>query len=347
MRARLLRWYRRHRRPLPWRRVSDAYTVWVAETMLQQTRSETVRAYYHRFLRRFPTLASLARAPESAVLAQWSGLGYYARARNLRRAAQQVLALHGGRLPADAAQLRELPGIGRYTAGAVASIAFGVRAAALDGNVARVLCRHFEIPGSPSSPAVARRLWEVADALVQRRSPGEWNQALMELGATVCRAKAPRCSRCPLRSTCAAHRSGRVDLFPAPGRRPVVRRARRACVVLERGTRTLVARREEGKLLHGLWEFPSREVPDARLPHAVACELAATIGAPRGGLRLAGKIEHTIMNRRIETQVFIARVGEGFMIRLRGGRWLRWSELAALPLSAASLRITELRRQGW
>ena len=343
MRSPLLRWYRRHRRQLPWRRTTDPYAIWVAETMLQQTRSETVLGYYDRFLRRFPSLAALARAPESAVLARWSGLGYYARARNLRRAARRVLALHGGRLPTAPAELVELPGIGRYTAGAVASIAFGVRVAALDGNVARVLSRHFEIPGALRSPAVERRLWTVAEELVPRRSPGDWNQALMELGATLCRAKAPACSCCPLRKTCAANRNGRVDRFPEPSRRPHMRRVRRACVVLERGDRALLVRRDEGRLLRGLWEFPSREAPDGRPPRAVAREVASKIGAAHAPLRLEGKIEHTIMNRRIETQVFVAQLAGRTPPRSASARWFRWSDLAALPLSAAGLRIARLR----
>jgi A/G-specific adenine glycosylase len=343
MRSPLLRWYRRHRRHLPWRRTTDPYAIWVAETMLQQTRSETVLAYYRRFLRRFPTLAALARAPESAVLARWSGLGYYARARNLRRAARCVLALHGGRLPTAPAELVELPGIGRYTAGAVASIAFGVRAPVLDGNVARVLSRHFEIPGALRSSAVERKLWTVAEELMPRGSPGDWNQALMELGATLCRAKAPACSCCPLRKTCAANLSGRVDRFPEPSRRRVMRRVRRACVVLERGDRALLVRRDEGRLLRGLWEFPSREASDGRPPRAVAREVASTIGAAHAPLRLEGKIEHTIMNSRIETQVFVAQLAGRTPPRPAGARWFRWSDLAALPLSAAGLRIARLR----
>src|SRR5262245_791594 len=203
VRAQVLRWYRRHRRDLPWRRTRDPYAIWVAETMLQQTRSETVQRYFARFLGRFPTVAALARARESAVLTLWSGLGYYSRARHLHRAARRVVAAHEGRVPADPAALRALPGVGRYTAGAIASIAFGRAEPVLDGNVARVLARWFGVRGDPRSSAVQATLWNLATLLVHSRAPGEWNQALMELGATLCTPRHPGCGRCPVRSQCA------------------------------------------------------------------------------------------------------------------------------------------------
>ena len=185
----LLRWYRRHRRSLPWRGTRDPYRVWVSEIMLQQTRVETVRDYYRRWLREFPTLAALARAPVARVLKLWEGLGYYSRARNLHRAARQIR----GRVPETVAELQQLPGIGRYTAGAIASIAFGQRAPVVDGNVARVFTRVF---------ARTDRHWELAEVLLPSRNCGDFNQALMELGALVCLPVQPRCEKCPLRGVC-------------------------------------------------------------------------------------------------------------------------------------------------
>ena len=338
-RASLLRWYRRHRRDLPWRQTRDPYSIWVAETMLQQTRSETVRRYYPRFLRRFPSVSALARAPESAVLAAWSGLGYYARARHLRLAARRVAARHGGELPGDPRALRALPGIGRYTAGAVASIGFGIPAPVLDGNVARVLARHFMVRGAIRAPKVAARLWQIAEDLVDRSSPGDWNQALMELGARLCTPRAPACPRCPLRSTCAAYRAGSVERLPDPPPRHPPRRVRRACLVLKDDDRVLMIRNDRGRLLRGLWEFPSVEPKPAETLEAAAREELTRLGVRRAPLRAGGRILHTITNRRIETFVFHARLDRRAPARRPGMRWFRPRELAGLPLSAVGLRI--------
>jgi A/G-specific adenine glycosylase len=337
----LLRWYRRHRRRLPWRASRDPYAIWVSEIMLQQTRVETALRYYPRFLERFPTLESLARAPQSAVLARWSGLGYYSRARQLHDAARAVVARHGGRLPRDLAALRALPGIGRYTAGAIASIAFGARAPLVDGNVARVLARHFEIPGSPRSADFQRRVWTLAERLVPARSPGDWNQALMELGATICTALAPACGQCPVRRSCASRRSGRVALFPERARRAAPRSERRACVALERGDRVLLARRASGRLLRGLWQLPSRPVPEGRSADEVAREIVADLGVPAAGLRADRSIRHSIMERRIESVIFCARGRD--REPPPGARWFRWRELGAVPVSTVELRLSRER----
>jgi A/G-specific adenine glycosylase len=335
----LLRWYRRRRRDLPWRRTRDPYAIWIAETMLQQTRSETVLRYYPRFLARFPTLSSLARARESAVLAAWSGLGYYARAHNLRWAARRIVERHDGRMPRGVEALRALPGIGRYTAGAVASIAFGVRTPVLDGNVARVLARWFAVCGPVRSHSVMRSLWRKAERLVHRSAPGDWNQALMELGATVCTPRAPACGRCPVRRGCAAHRAGRVDHFPEVARRPAMHRVRRVCVVLEAGDRVLMVQRDRERLLRGLWEFPGVDLVPDEAPQASARVILKRLGAKRPRLRPAGSFLHTITNRRIQTFVFGVSIARGEPRTIPQARWLRRDALARLPLSAAGLRI--------
>ena len=202
-RRRLLAWYARHRRPLPWRETRDPYAILVSEIMLQQTQVARVEEYWTRFLRRYPTVDALASASADAVHESWAGLGYYARARNLHAAAQQVARDHAGTFPPDPDELRRLPGIGRYTANAVASIAFGADVGTVDTNIARVLARAFRIPGPKKSARRARRTWHLVDALVPRGRAGDWNQALMDLGATICTARAPRCPQCPVRTTCA------------------------------------------------------------------------------------------------------------------------------------------------
>jgi A/G-specific adenine glycosylase len=338
-RTSLLRWYRRDRRELPWRLSRDPYAIWIAETMLQQTRSETVLRYYPAFLRRFPNVSALARATESAVLAAWSGLGYYARARCLRLAARQIVARHGGELPRDLGALRALPGIGRYTAGAVASIGFGIVTPVVDGNVARVLARHFKVRGAIRAPKVAAALWQIAEGLVDRSSPGDWNQALMELGARVCTPRAPACPRCPLQASCTAYRAGWVERLPDPPPRRPPRRVQHACVVLKDEERVLMVHRNHGRLLRGLWEFPAAEPRAGETLQAAAERELTRLGIRRARLREGARILHTITNRRIETFIFHAHLDGRAPARRPQTRWFAPRELARLPLSAVGLRI--------
>jgi len=302
LRRALLRWYGRHRRPLPWRATRDPYRVWLSEVMLQQTRIATVTPYYHAFLRRFPTLEALARARDADVLEAWAGLGYYRRARSLHAAARWVVREHGGRVPDEPASFARLPGVGRYTTGAVLSIAYGRPLPALDGNAARVLSRLEALPASVRVPAGARRLWERAAALVPARRPGDWNQALMELGATVCTPRAPGCAACPLRRACRAHALGCVDRFPPAPARHAGERVRQAHALITRRGRVLMARRE-GPLLAGLWEPPGVEVRRGRPETALRRRLAEL------GLRVRlvpanASVRHTITHRRIEAEVW-------------------------------------------
>jgi len=223
LRLALLRWYDGQARDLPWRRTRDPYAIWVSEVMLQQTQVSVVLPYWRTFLARFPDVAALARSDLDEVLAAWRGLGYYARARNLHRAAQAVVERHAGRLPDDVEALRALPGFGRYTVGAVASIAFGRSVPLVDGNVARVLARLFGVEGSAGDAVREKQLWALAETLVEGERPGDWNQALMELGATVCRPEQPTCLLCPLRSCCVALASGRVGGIPPGSELPALR----------------------------------------------------------------------------------------------------------------------------
>ncbi|MFQ5946291.1 MAG: A/G-specific adenine glycosylase, partial [Anaerolineae bacterium] len=218
-----LAWYENHQRPLPWRDGSDPYAIWVAEVMLQQTQARTVVPYYTKFIRRFPTAESLAAASLDEVLKAWEGMGYYARARNLHDAARRVVERHGGRVPDTLATLRELPGIGRYTAGAIVSIAYGIPAPALDANARRVLSRVYLVDGDPGDRAIETQLWDLAGSLVPPERPGDFNQAIMELGATICLPRRPKCGRCPVARRCGARELGRQEEIPrraAPRRRP-------------------------------------------------------------------------------------------------------------------------------
>jgi A/G-specific adenine glycosylase len=262
--------YARVQRDLPWRRTRDPYAIWVSEIMLQQTRVATVIPYWERWMARFPTVSALAGAPLDDVLAAWAGLGYYSRARNLHAGAQAVGARFGGALPPCAAELRDVPGIGPYTAGAIASIAFGERAPLVDGNVARVLARVFAIEHDIKSTAGGKALWSAAGelmrALPEAAAPGDLNQGLMELGATICAATQPRCPVCPLANDCAAARAGRQDELPVvaarkkPSELPLL--ARTLVWIEAAGALVLVRRTPEG-LFGGLWELPPVEVARA------------------------------------------------------------------------------------
>ncbi len=271
----LLRWYRRVRRAMPWRGTRDPYAIWISEAMLQQTQVATVIPYYEKFLARFPAVGDLAAARLDEVLRLWAGLGYYARARNLHAAARQIVAEHGGRLPDTVEGLRELPGFGPYTAGAVASIAFDRRAAVVDGNVARVLARVFAIRGDLKSVTARARLWRLAESLLPSRNCGDFNQALMELGATVCTPTSPQCGGCPLRGECTALKRGLVEQLPEASNRPRVRAETHAVAAVACGGRWLFVRRAERGLWGGLWELPT-----------VRCESKQTASAAR---RLAMK----------------------------------------------------------
>jgi len=337
VRRALLKWYRANCRDLPWRQTSDPYAIWVSETMLQQTRVETVVPYYERFLERFPDVQALASADMDDVLGAWAGLGYYSRARNLKAAAREIRDTHGGRMPDDAEDLRTLPGIGRYTAGAVASIAFDRPEPVVDGNVARVLSRLLGIREDIKRPQADKRLWDAAATLARGPHPGKLNQALMELGALVCTPAEPRCPACPLASHCDAHRRGDAASLPKKRRKPPARRVEAAAGWLLRRGKVLAVRRPPTGLLGGLWELPGGDLERREDPAAgLVRNLRERVGLEVGRTEYAGAVEHLFTHRRLRLHLFRCDPPRG-RTRLDGfdaHRWLAPASLRELPCGA-------------
>lgn len=335
LRPQLLAWFARSKRDLPWRRTQKPYEVWVSEVMLQQTQVDRVIGYWTTFLTRFPTVSVLASAELKDVLGLWAGLGYYSRARNLHLAAQEVVSRFDGALPSDIDALLSLPGFGRYTAGAVGSIAFNLKAPLIDGNVARVFSRLFEIEGSPGEKNREAELWACAEVLVDGPRPGDWNQALMELGATICIPKSPRCHLCPVKPLCGAIKNGRVHELPPPKKQTQRQRLELAVAVARKGTAVLFARRPEKGLFGGLWELPSAELSEV---HTSTQALETMLGSgARVGAQLA-LVERTLTHRDLVLRLHQVKVPH----RLQAPpasylewRWVESADIETLGMSSA------------
>ena len=341
---RLLAWFDEKKRPLPWRATSDVYRIWISEVMLQQTRVETVIPYYEPFLRRFPTVLALAEAQEDDVLGAWAGLGYYRRARNLHRAAKVVAGSHAGEFPRTVEGLRSLPGVGEYTASAVASIAFGVRTAVLDGNVARVTARYRAVDAPIERAATKKRLLAIATELCDAVRPGDSNQALMELGATVCVPEQPRCGACPISEGCVARGDETASEFPKTLPPKRVPKEKWAAIVIEtgRGAVLLMRRRSEG-LFGGLWEPP--------MGKGTAGALAKTLGE-HGLLVAAGKAvgtgAHVLTHKALVVRVHACTLPKQARVKPFGPyedtRWVDHDALAGLGKSKLAQRVLGLAR---
>jgi A/G-specific adenine glycosylase len=340
----LLTWFERHARKLPWRETRDPYAIWVSEIMLQQTQVNTVRRFWERWMRALPDVRALAEANPQKLHKLWEGLGYYTRVRNLHKAAQVIIKNHGGRFPKEFEEVLALPGIGRYTAGAVCSIAFNQSRPILDGNVMRVLTRLEGIHGDPRKTDVNKRLWQMAEELVlqagtnnRARACSQLNQSLMELGALLCTPKRPQCGRCPLTEQCVARRDGLVERLPELKRRVPTTRRRFASLVVEHRGRFLVRQRPAHVVNAHLWEFPNLEI----LPVDSDSELALRVTFRLNGSPLApwGTIQHTITRYRITLEVFRLEVRskQGFKF----GQWLTLPQLRQLPFSSAHKKILE------
>ncbi len=336
--ARLLAWYDRHgRHDLPWQHPRTSYRVWIAEVMLQQTQVATVLPYYARFMAAFPDLAALAGADLDAVLAHWSGLGYYSRARNLHAAARRCMVEHAGELPRDVDALSSLPGIGRSTAAAILAQAHDQQLAILDGNVRRVLARMLAIDDWPGAPAVERRLWQVAEAALPQARLADYTQAIMDFGATLCRRARPDCAACPLREDCRAFAEARVAELPKP--RPRRALPRRRCVLLalvDADGRLLLQRRPPSGIWGGLWCLPQFDDDDDARAFAAhqACDIRA-ISAP------APSIDHAFTHFQLRIDSLRLRAGEprGAIADADDLRWTSRAELATLGLPAPVRRL--------
>jgi A/G-specific adenine glycosylase len=338
--TRMLAWFRAHQRDLPWRRSRDPYRVWVAEVMLQQTRIAAVMPYYQRFLARFPTVQSLARAAEPEVLKLWSGLGYYSRARNLHRAAKIIVSQHKGQFPRQLDAALELPGIGVYTAAAVLSIAYDVPLAVLDGNVARVLARIKAIRGDLRTPKNWRALTVAAQNFLVSRAPGDWNQSLMELGEVICTPQSPRCTDCPVARHCRAHAQGLTGEIPAPRRKRAPVHVKIAAAILrDPGGRTLLVQdpgAHDTVLFSRMWQFPALEV--TRNPKAeLEAHLSRTLSITEISLEELPTARQGVTFRNITLLPFLAKVSE--LPKLPRTKILPLKNLSKLPVSSATRKI--------
>lgn len=336
---RLGAWFDRERRDLAWRRTRDPYAIWLSEVMLQQTRVKTVESYFPRFLRAYPTVRRLARADLGDVLGAWSGLGYYRRARALHAGAREVVEKYGGELPQDIASLREISGIGPYTAGAIASIAFGAREPLVDGNVARVLARIFALSCDVRSPAGSREVWALAAALMPDDRPGRHNESLMELGATICLPAAPRCEVCPVRELCVAQARGITAELPVAKKKKAPREVRMVALVSRRGAQVLMGRRREGGLFGGLWEPPMVELENGKAPGSL---MGALLGARTLQLETVGEQTHVLTHRKLKIEIATAVVSAEAP-RPRGEydrfEWQKTSDLKRLGMSSLAKKV--------
>lgn len=346
----LLTWFDSSRRPMPWRETRDPYRIWVSEIMLQQTQVKTVIPYYERWVQSFPTVEKLARAREATVLKHWEGLGYYSRVRNLHRAARQVVREHNGRVPDTLEGILSLPGIGRYTAGAVLSIAYGQPVPVLDGNVKRVLSRLFGLHENGATRQSENRLWQHAEALLPASRPGDFNQSLMELGATVCLPRNPMCLLCPVSGYCAAFKLGEPEAFPPPKQRSPSKKIEvSAAVILKKG-KVFIQQRPRDGLMGGLWEFPGgkrepHEHPDDCLVREIQEELGVNV-VIREKLMT---IRHAYTRFRVTLHAYLCGIESG---RLRpthceDWRWVRPCDLNKYTFPAANVKIVNhLLRNG-
>ncbi len=350
-RKQLLAWFRQFRRDLPWRRSKDAYRIWISEIMLQQTRVAAVIPYYERFLTRFPDVHALAEAPEEEVLRFWSGLGYYSRARNLQQAAQQIVAQHGGDFPREEKAVLALSGIGPYTGAAILSIAFGSKHAVLDGNVARVLARLGAVRGDLRESRRGQSLQKAAGQLLDPNSPGDWNQAMMELGATVCTPRSPQCLLCPVAKFCRARQSGDSESFPESHKKREAVQIVLAAAVLStpRGQTLLLpppGKKSENKpaaddvatLVSRMWHFPTVAIGKDALME-LRNFLAAALPAGNGALQLEtlAKVRHTVTYRNIT--VFPFRIAIAQIPPIRGAKSIRLEDISTLPVSNLTRKI--------
>ena len=340
----LLAWYHKNARELPWRSFPSPYRTWVSEIMLQQTQVDTVMPYFTRWMKRFPDLQTLAAAEEQEVLSYWEGLGYYSRARNLHRAANMVVQQHGGELPGSLEALKKLPGIGPYTAAAIASIAFGADVAAVDGNIRRVLSRVFNVAEPARSPASERILWSLAEEHLPAGQAGDYNQAMMDLGATLCTPKAPDCQRCPIAAFCEAFQLGVQEDRPVKLPRKAIPHHTVTAAVIRRNGRLLLAQRPRTGLLGGLWEFPggTLEPTDKDLLACLKREIKEELGVVVQVGEPFGTYQHAYTHFKITLHAFLCELAgpeEPRNLESDALAWVGVSELSEYPMGKVDRQI--------
>jgi A/G-specific adenine glycosylase len=335
----LLKWYDQNRRDLPWRSAPTPYATLVSEFMLQQTQVSTVIPYFQAFMKRFPTVEALAAGSEQEVLRLWQGLGYYSRARNLQASARKIISDFSGDIPRTIEQLQTLPGIGRYTAGAIASIAYDVRAPILDGNVARVLCRLDCIRSDPRLRKTQLKLWKRAEEILPTKRVGDFNSALMELGATVCTPRAPKCPTCPVKNFCKAAKAGLADQIPPPRAAKPTPLVRRLTLCLQNRSRWLIEQRPIPGRWAGLWQFVT--IPESGRPpeSEFSKSLEVKIASPKS----LAQIRHALTHRRYIFEVFTANTN--IVTKSNGRRWVTLSELSKYPLPRPHEKIAAILRE--
>lgn len=345
LRRRLIKWYQHNHRHLPWRETDDPYAIWISEVMLQQTTVVTVIPYYHRFMKRFPGVKDLAQADLLAILKIWEGLGYYARARNLHRAAQIVQHRYGGRIPSEMDDFKELPGVGDYIGAAVLSIAFNQPFAVVDGNVKRVLSR-LRLIESPVNRSASHKVFKLAASeILDPLRPGTFNQALMELGALLCKPRQPECSECPVQTHCRAYADGTVMAYPKRIKKAPIPLHRVSVGVVFKNDRVLITRRKPDGLLGGLWEFPGGRIEEGETPQE-ACirEISEEVGLKVQVDSFLSQIRHAYTHFKIEMEVFCCHVESG-RVELNGPtdyRWVKLDELSDYPLPKANHKFIPL-----
>jgi A/G-specific adenine glycosylase len=338
----LLRWFQTHKRDLPWRKSCDPYLIWVSEIMLQQTQVATVVPYYERWVHNYPSIAVLAKAREDEVLKAWEGLGYYSRARNLMHGARHVMLNYGGQLPSNVNALRSIPGIGRYTAGAIASIAFDLPEPVLDGNVMRVLCRLRDLEGDPRKAPLLEQLWSVARELVADTNAARLNESLMELGALVCTRQGPKCSACPLNNQCLALKRGTVDERPQVAHRPDELARTVQIVIAERGRAKVLLHQQDEHAAHwaNLWTFPFFEVGSGD-PGKSRKWLASQLGLSTSPEIVTSRGKYAITRYRFSYFAVKVKVTQSSRRPLPPGySWIETSQLSELPMPAPHRRLS-------
>jgi A/G-specific adenine glycosylase len=339
----VLRWYRQHQRDLPWRRTRNPYFIWVSEIMLQQTQVETVIPYYKRFLAKFPTVESLAKASLQDVLKVWENMGYYARARHLHVAAQEIVARWSGKIPRTQKELLSLPGIGSYTAAAILSLAFGQPVPTVDGNVRRVICRLFLIQEPMDRSQTQRRVYKSAAELVPKNHVSFFNQGLMDLGSTICTPRNPSCNMCPIESRCTAKERGLQETLPVTRKRPPLpHKETTAGIIVDKQGRVLIVQRPESGLLAGLWKFPGGEKrPEETVQDALRRTVREELGVRVRIKKPVTSVKHAYTHFRLTLHAFQCRINSGRpqVLGCRRWRWSTFSGLSKFPFSKGDRKI--------